>query len=148
HKLGENDIKNAIIDANKLLKLAVSVGFCITLIAFSLSFLMPVFYPSVDEQTLAMSKYFLLIAGLFFPNFMVAATSFFILRSGADTRGVLIMDAGFMWVVCIPSALMLTYFTDLPIVLVYLIVQTIDLIKTYIGLRRVKKQKWAVNLVH
>ena len=53
----------------------------------------------------------------------------------------------FIWAVIVPCAYVLTRFTDLDIVPLYAIVQSLALIRTVIGLIFVHKKVWVKNLV-
>ena len=68
------------------------------------------------------------------------------LRSGGKTSLTFIFDSGFMWVLAVPAAFLLSLFTSLPITLVYLLVQSLDLVKTFMGTVMLNKKTWLRNL--
>jgi Na+-driven multidrug efflux pump len=51
-----------------------------------------------------------------------------------------------MWVFAVPVAFILSAFTTLPIIIVYVIVQLLDLIKTTLGTIFLGKKTWLRNL--
>jgi Na+-driven multidrug efflux pump len=71
---------------------------------------------------------------------------YFTLRAGGDTRSTFMMDAGYMWVIPVPIALLLAYLTQLPVTLMFLIVQSLDIPKMAFGLSRYRKEHWVRNL--
>ena len=56
-------------------------------------------------------------------------------------------DSVYIWVVDIPLAFVLTRFTGVPIVSIYLSCQLIEIIKCIIGYVMVKKKIWVNNMV-
>ena len=73
--------------------------------------------------------------------------SYFTLRSGGKTVVTFLFDSVFMWLVNIPFAYVLSRYTGLPIVPLYLACQMIDLIKCFIGVVLVKNGIWIQNIV-
>ena len=51
-----------------------------------------------------------------------------------------------MWLVTIPLAYVLSRFTGLPIIPLYIICKFIDLIKVFVGMYMTKKDTWIQNL--
>ena len=57
-----------------------------------------------------------------------------------------IFDSVSMWIVNLPGALVLAHWTAMPLVLMYLVIQCVDALKTVVGLYLVKKGIWINNL--
>ena len=72
---------------------------------------------------------------------------YFTLRSGGKTIITFIFDSAFVWAICVPVAFLLSRYTSLAILPMYIAVQALDLIKCVIGFYLVKKRKWVNNLV-
>ncbi len=70
-----------------------------------------------------------------------------ILRPGGDTRFGLGLDLISLWFIGVPLALITGLWLQLPVYWVYLIVNTEELIKFGIGLKRVGSRRWINNLV-
>lgn len=73
--------------------------------------------------------------------------SYFTLRSGGKTIVTFLFDSVFLWCVSIPAAYVLSRFTGLPMVPLYLCCQLLDIIKCVIGFILVKKGVWLHNIV-
>ncbi len=73
--------------------------------------------------------------------------SYFTLRTGGKTIVTFLFDSVFLWCVSTPAAFVLSRFTDIPIVQLYLSIQLLDIIKCVIGFVLVKKGVWINNLV-
>ena len=56
-------------------------------------------------------------------------------------------DSGYNWVVSVPVAWLLCHRTALPVIVVYLIIQALDMIKTTIGRIMIGKKVWMDRLV-
>lgn len=69
-----------------------------------------------------------------------------VLRSGGDTRFGFIIDAGAIWVVGVPLALMGAFVWHWPVYAVYLLVMAEEVVKLSLGLWRVFSQRWIHQL--
>ena len=87
------------------------------------------------------------ICAVVMPIDAFAHATYFTLRSGGKTLITFVFDSGFMWVVSVPVAFVLSNFTALNILWLYTIVQLINLIKCAIGYVFVKKGVWIRNIV-
>ena len=68
------------------------------------------------------------------------------LRAGGDTRFALVLDAGIIWVVGVPMALLGAFVFHFPIHLVYLMVLTEEFTKSALALTRLGTRRWIHNL--
>lgn len=82
---------------------------------------------------------------MFMHGFMHA--TYFTLRSGGKTVVTFLFDSAYVWCVNIPVAYVLSRFTGMPIIPLYLICQLVDIIKCVVGFILVKKGIWLNNLV-
>ena len=71
---------------------------------------------------------------------------YFTLRSGGEAIATFIFDSGYVWACMIPVAFLLSRFTNLPIIPLYFICQSLDALKILIGRHMLKKGKWIQNL--
>jgi Na+-driven multidrug efflux pump len=69
-----------------------------------------------------------------------------ILRAGGDTRFSMWLDAGTVWLVGIPLALLGAFVFKLPVYWVYLMVMAEEFTKYLVGLWRVLTRKWMNDL--
>ena len=79
--------------------------------------------------------------------YSAAHCCYFILRSGGRTGITFIFDSGFTWLVCVPVAYVLAYLTGMPVVPMYLAVQSLEIIKVVIGIILVRKGVWIRNII-
>ncbi len=119
------------------------VGLTVILIAFSGVF--PQFYDTTDNVR-HLAQRFIIVTALFFPVQGILNALYFTLRSGGKTLITFLFDSMFSWTVTLPCALLLCFLTKLPIITVYAIVQTVDIIKIVIGAVLIRKGIWISNL--
>ena len=74
-------------------------------------------------------------------------TTYFTLRSGGRTVITFLFDSFFMWVVSVPLAFVLSRFTDLYVIWIFVALQMSEWIKCIVGVVLVKKGIWIKNIV-
>lgn len=131
------------------IKLAVFTALMSTVIAAGLiavSGLFPNLYNTTDEIK-NLGQWFIVITALFFPVQGFLNSLYFTIRSGGKTLVTFFFDSVFSWVVTLPLTLLLCSFSGLPVIGIYAIVQSADIIKVTVGLILVKKGLWLSNIV-
>jgi Na+-driven multidrug efflux pump len=103
-------------------------------------------YNTTDEVRSLASK-FLRISAASMPFIAFTHACYFTLRSGGQTRITMIFDSCFVWLICIPLAYVLSKFTQISIIPLYIIVTSTELVKCALGYFFVKSDKWLVNIV-
>jgi Na+-driven multidrug efflux pump len=93
-----------------------------------------------------MATWLICICALSMPLHSFLNATYFTLRSGGQSLITFIFDSGFMWCCMIPVAFILSRFTDLPIIPLYAIVQSLDIAKCALGAHMLKKGSWIQNL--
>ena len=144
--LGKSDYEQAKKDSFQLTAFTggISVGLMIILLAISSVF--PQLY-DVTKEVRNYGTYFIIITALFFPVQGVLNALYFTLRSGGKTLVTFLFDSVYSWCVTLPIAILLCFFTPLPILVVYSVVQAADIIKVIVGYVLIKKGKWISNIV-
>lgn len=69
------------------------------------------------------------------------------MRSGGDTRFAYVMDAGSMWMIGVPLALVGAFVLRLPVYYVYLLVMVEEVVKFTVSLWRFRSRRWIHNLI-
>ena len=145
-KLGAKDISGAKDTVRKLLFLTTAVNLGIGLLVIACAPFIPYIYNTENLVRQTATK-LLTISGLFLPLSAYVNGSYFTIRSGGKTFITFLFDCGFTWVICLPIALCLCYFTSLSVVWVFFFVQCADLIKAAIGSVMIHSGIWANNVV-
>ena len=144
--LGAGKMEEARDTDNKLI--AFSVFSCI-LVAIAMLLparLFPLLYNTNDEAR-RLATYFITLTAIFMPLHAFLHSAYFTLRSGGKTIVTFLFDSVFIWCVSVTIAFLLSHYTTLPVVAVYVCVQLGDLIKCAIGFVLVKKGVWLQNIV-
>lgn len=144
-ELGAGHFDTVKRDANRIT--LFTMGFCIVLgiISFALSGYFPLLYKTTDSIRQTASG-LIRIAAVCMPVYAYTNASYFILRSGGKTIITFLFDSCFCWCVSIPVAWLLVSGTSFSILLVYLIVQSTELIKCAVGFILVEKEYWINDL--
>lgn len=147
NKLGENALEEAELNAKRLILIATLLAITVGGIQFILSFFVLDLY-SVNELTKQAAQFNIRVNSLFVPLYTMNVTIFFIIRSGGDTVSTVLMDSGFMWVVAVPIALALAFFTTLPITTMFLLIQGTEFLKVAFAFNRFFQRRWIKNLAN
>lgn len=143
--LGKNELQEAKDNAKKLIFFAVVFAAAMGVLLFILSFfIMDIYHVSAETQAIAVFN--IRINAIFIPLYSFNVAIYFTLRSGGDTKSTLLMDSGYMWVISVPIAFVMSRYTDLPVTMMFLIVQILDFPKALFGLSRYRKHHWVKNL--
>ena len=144
--LGANRIDEAKDTAWKLMAAAVASNLVMSTLLLALSPVIPHIYntePHVRELAMQM----LWVVAAMMPMYSMAHCCYFTLRSGGRTIITFFFDSGFTWGVCVPVAYILANLTQLPVVPMYLAVQSLELLKVVIGVILVHKGVWVRNII-
>ena len=144
--LGANSSEEQVRDTNlKLIATNVIIGTVFGLLLASISGLFPKIYNTTDavRQT---ATWLICISAITMPVHSFQHSTYFTLRSGGKTLFTFIFDSGYVWFCVIPVAFVLSRFTDLPIMPLYISCQSLDVLKCYIGYRMLKQGSWIRNL--
>ena len=102
---------------------------------------------NTQEEIRYMARNFIWVAALLMPMNAFINAAYFTLRSGGKTVITFFFDCGYAWVVSIPLAFVLSRYTDMPILPLYFICQSAEILKCAVGFVLVKKGVWIQKLV-
>lgn len=143
--LGMNQLEVAKDNAKKVIAFAVAFAFVTGMMLFILSFFILDLY-DITETTKRIAANNIRINAIFIPVYSFNVSMYFTLRAGGDTRSTMMMDSGYMWVVQVPLIFILARVTNLNVIMLFLIVQLLELPKSVFALSRYKKENWVRNL--
>ena len=145
NELGANQIELAKDNAYKLLFFALVTCLSFGVILAVIAPFAPLLY-NVSAAVRWQATQFMWVVAALMWVFAFNAGIFFILRAGGMVIITFVFDALFAWVIAVPIALILSIYTDIPILLVYAIVEGVSLFKALFGIHLIKDGKWARNL--
>ena len=144
--LGAGELEKAIDEDRKLIAFSVFICFVTGIVMAVFAPFIPEIYNTTDlVKSLAVEL--LLINAAFMPIQAFVNTCYFTLRSGGKTIITFIFDSAYVWSICIPLAFVLSRFTNMPLIQMFLAIQALDIIKCIIGFFLVKNKSWVNNLV-
>lgn len=144
--LGASDYERAKKDSFSLMWFTGGICVILTVVLTAVSGVFPLLYDTSDEVR-HLGQMFIIITALFFPIQGFLNALYFTLRSGGKTLITFLFDSVYSWVATVPAALLMCLLTNLPILVIYAVVQAMDIIKIAVGLVLVKKGVWISNLV-
>ena len=144
--LGAGELERAVDEDRKLIAFSLALSVGVGLLMALVSPFIPQVYNTTDTVK-ALAVKLLLVYAAMMPLFSYTNSCYFTLRSGGKTLITFAFDSLFVWVFSIPVAFYLSRGTDMGIVLMYAIVELLNLVKCVIGAVLVRRRRWVVNLV-
>ncbi|MCQ2499178.1 MAG: MATE family efflux transporter [Lachnospiraceae bacterium] len=144
--LGAGKTEEAKRTSSRIIVFSVSICIILGTVLFFTAPLFPQIYNSPDEIKFLAEK-FLRVTAICMPLMGFLHATYFTIRSGGKTFITFLFDSAFLWVVAVPVAYVLTLYTGLDIVTVFLLCNLVDLIKATVGFILLKKGVWINNLV-
>lgn len=145
-KLGANKLKEARSTDNKLLFFSVAVTVAVAAIVIPFAEFFPELYKTTDEIR-SLASYMIIVQALAMPLWAYTNACYFTLRSGGKTGITFLFDFGYTFLLMIPLAFVLAYFTDMDIRTLWAVVTFSEIIKVIIGYFMVKSDLWINNIV-
>ena len=145
--LGAGEVERAVDEDRKLIAFSIVMCTVVGIIMIVVAPLIPQVYNTSDNVK-AVACSLLIVSAIMMPVNAFTNACYFTLRSGGKTLITFIFDSAFVWAISIPVAMLVTHRTALPILQVFIIVQSLELIKCIIGIVLVKSRKWAKSLVN
>ena len=144
--LGSGNKERAWQSVPKLIFLAGTVCTGVGLAQIGLSAVIPALY-NTSAEIRQIAKLFIILYGCFQPMYAISTVEYFTLRSGGKMLTTFLFDSLYSWVLAVPLAAALIWWTSLPATTVYLAVQVTELLKAILGYFYVKRKTWLNNLV-
>lgn len=144
--LGAGKIEEAVDTDRKIIFFSVIACAVTGAILYILAPLFPNIYNTTDEIK-RLATELLRVSAAFLPLYAFYHASYFTLRTGGKTIVTFLFDSCYVWVINIPVALILSRFTLLPILLIFIIVQCSEIFKVVLGYVLIKKRVWVNNIV-
>ena len=144
--LGAGNSKEYIRDTNrKLLVANIVIGLIFGAMLAAVSALFPMIYNTTDSVRQIATRLILICAVMMPVNSYLNAT-YFTLRAGGEALATFIYDSVYIWCCMIPVAYVVSRFTNISIIPLYILVQCLDAMKIFIGTYMLKKGRWIRNL--
>lgn len=145
--LGADKKEKAIDTDRKMIVFSLVSGILIGAVMFMLSPLIPQIYKTNDTVR-ALATDILKVGAVFMPVYAFYHAAYFTLRTGGKTVITFLFDSCYLLVVNLSLAFLLTRYTKIQVVEIYIIVQLAESLKCIVGYILLKKRVWVNNLVN
>lgn len=142
---GESRAEELKAEARRLTLFSVFLCMISASLMISVSGVFPGIYKTTNEIR-ALATSLICVTAVFMPVHAFNNASYFIIRSGGKTWITFLFDSCFCWIFSIPAAYYLAHFTRMPIVPMYAVVLSIELIKVVIGIKLVNMGIWIKDI--
>lgn len=146
--IGQNKLKKAQLGAYT--SLIISLISCVFLgtIMFIFSPSIVSIFKAVEGNDLITANTLLKYCSFYLLINGINTTLFFLLRAGGKTGVVFLFDCVFGYFITLPLSIIICYLTPLNFVSMYMIIYSVDLLKTILGFILLLSKKWCKNLTN
>lgn len=145
-QLGAGDMEKAEDTDRKMIFFSVLCCVAVGAVLFVLAPAFPLIYnTSADVQHLA--ALLIQVSAIFMPLYAFYHAAYFTLRTGGKTVITFLFDSCYVWVINIPVAYILSRFTDVPLLTIFVACQSVEIFKAVLGYILLKKGVWLHNMV-
>ena len=143
--LGAGELETVKDASYKMTAFSFTLAFAVAVIyAVSAEFI-PLAY-NTDPEIRLLATRLMQISALVMPFEALTHSTYFTMRSGGRMLITFIFDCGFMWLVTVVLAFVLSRFTDLSFLSMYTCIQLVSVLKSFIGAILVKSGFWIRNI--
>ena len=146
-RLGAGEMEEARDVDRKLIFLTEVIHIIMGILLMLVAPLIPRLY-NVSDEVRELTRQLIMVVAVTLPVHSFAHVAYFTIRSGGRTVITFLFDALYTWAVSVVLAFCLTRFTDLPIIHIYFIVMSADLLKVVIGVLMIRSGFWVRNVVN
>ncbi len=143
-ELGRDNLAEAKKDSVYLIRMSGVFAACVGLVLISVSKIFPSFY-DVSDSVASAATILIIISGAFLWIRYLEMATFFVVRSGGDSKGVFIMDSGYMWLFLIPTMFLVTLL-DISMIERFVIGNILMLPKALLTYYIYRKETWLRNI--
>lgn len=144
--LGAGELERAGEDAPRLMAFSSSACFVSGCLLFLAAPWVPKLY-NTSGAIMLLASQLMRVHSCFLWIDAITNASYFVLRCGGRTLITVLFDSVFSWIVYVPLAWCLIHLTALPLLPVFTIVMSMNVIKASLGIILVKKGIWIRNIV-
>ena len=144
-KLGARNQEAGSSGAKKIIVFGVMVSAVLGAVLFCVAPYIHNLYSLSDEAIRAL-EILIRIKSCLMPIYVVNVCTFYVLRSGGDTFSTMLVDSGFLWIGPVTVSTLLSIFTSIEVVPLYVTVELLDLVKMFIAFWFLKRGRWVRNL--
>jgi len=139
--LGAQKFREVRDTTRKMIAFSLAVSVVMAGLYIACSGWIPMLYKTTDAVR-SLARGVIVISALYMPLDSFVHATYFSLRSGGKTGITFIFDCGFVWMIQVPLAFVLSQYTAMPFLTLYACCQAVALIKCTLGFIFLKQGKW------
>ena len=146
-ELGKGDVRKATMESRWFLYLGFALAVFTGTIVIGVSQPLVSLFGLTNPEIIAMSVALVRVSAFRIALRMIVVVIFSSLRAGGDSKMLMVLDCGIVWLVGIPliyGMISLLHMQNFP--LIYFLAQFELVARIIIGMRRFNSNRWAVNL--
>lgn len=144
-RLGANRFEEARQNASRLIAMGFAFGLFIAIIAALLGRHIVTIY-NVSDQIRQMAAFMIYVQTAILPLIAMNFIIFVTFRTGGDVKSTLTMDSLFVWILIIPLAFALSFWTKISMPLFFAAIQSTEILKFLLALHLFRRNRWIRNL--
>ncbi len=144
--LGAGKVEQAKDEDRKMIVFAIALCAALGVLLFLVAPLFPQIY-NTEEQVRSLAASLIRVTAVFMPVYGFYNCAYFTLRAGGKTGITFLFDSGILWAVSIPLLFCLIHFTALTVVPVFVLVQSVDIFHSILGIVLLRTGNWARTIV-
>ncbi len=144
--LGANKLKEAKEQSYKLISSSFAIAIVVGAIYLVSARYIPMAY-NIENVIREIATNLMVVTALIMPFEALTHATYFTLRSGGKMLITIIFDCVSMWCVNVPIAFVVSRYTDLSFLTLFIIIQCIAIVKGAIGIWLVKEGSWVKNII-
>ncbi len=146
HLLGAGELERAIDEDRTLIAFSVAMSIIVGALMAALAPAIPRIYNTTNSVK-ALASSLLTVSAVMMPINAFTNCCYFTLRSGGKTVITFVFDCLFLWTLNIPLAFVLSRYTQVPVVEMFIMVEGLNIVKAVLGFFLVRSRRWVKNLV-
>lgn len=146
NQLGAGEIEQARDTDRKMIAFSVTCASCVGVLIMGVAPVFPLLY-NVTDAVRSLATFMIIVSGCAMPFFSYAHAAYFTLRSGGRVGITFLFDSVYMWVIVIPTVVLLSRFTNVSIQWLFIAGNAAEILKCVFGFIFLRKINWARQLV-
>ena len=146
NELGAGRLDKARDTARKMMAFSIFCAAMMALLLIVMSALFPRLY-NVSGEVRTLATFMILVSAALLPFSAYAHAAYFTIRSGGRVLVTLLFDSVYMWALVVPLVFVLSRFTDMSIHWLFVVGQSVEIVKCIFGYILLSRINWAKRLV-
>ena len=145
-KLGNGDLNHAQKSGYQAKGFSMSAAVILFIMMICSSVIIPFVYSGSPAKVISISQKLILLQSVGFLFYELSMMNYYIFKAGGDTRSIVIMDCGLVWIIHVPLLAAAAYLTGLTIYALMGVNIFAEMVKSLVAAGLFKREHWLKNL--